>query len=105
MIQELKNLSGTDLKNALEEGSGKVTFEIATGLYQNIEIVCNDCAVDKDGKTNSYKTVITNVSVDTNGFIVNFWANKPLRWGTIAGVIILAAVGCILLVLKRKKKD
>ena len=105
VIKELRNLSGAELEKALEEGSGKITFEIAKGLYQNIEIICNDCAVDEDGNTNTYKETIKNVSVDTNAFIVNFWANKPLRWGSIAGVVLLTAAIIFFIIFKKRKKE
>lgn len=105
VIKELRNLSGAELEKALEEGSGKITFEIAKGLYQNIEIICNDCAVDENGNTNTYKETIKNVSVDTNAFIVNFWANKPLRWGSIAGVVLLTAAIIFFIIFKKRKKE
>lgn len=104
-LKEILNLAGEELEKALADGAGRITFEIEKGLYQNVQIICDDCAVDEEGKTNVYDVTIKNVSVDANAFIVNFWANKPLRWGSIAGVIALAAFIIFFIFWKRKKKE
>ncbi len=101
-LKELLNLSGEKLNKALEEGSGKITFEISSGLYQNIQIVCDDCAVDENGDTNTFDRTYTNVSVSSNIFMI-FWANKPLRWGAIAGVLLLMAIIIVVIVMKKRK--
>lgn len=103
-FKELINLSGDELEKALENGSGKIVFEITEGLYQNVQIICNDCAVDADGKTNTYEDIIKNVSVSSSAFMI-FWANKPLRWGSIAGVSAIAIGLILLIVFKKRKKD
>lgn len=103
VIEELVNLSGEALIEALENNNGKITFEIGEGLYQNIRIVCTDCAVDEDGNVNTYDESFTNVSVSSSGFMI-FWANKPARYGTIGGLAALAAGGLFLLFLAKKKK-
>ena len=104
-LKEILNLAGEELEKALADGAGKITFKIERGLYQNVQIICDDCAVDEDGKTNVYDVTIKNVSVDANAFIVNFWANKPLRWGSIAGVILLAAAIAFLVIFKKRKQE
>ena len=104
-LKEILNLAGEELEKELANGAGKITFKIEKGLYQNVQIICDDCAVDEDGKTNVYDVTIKNVSVDANAFIVNFWANKPLRWGSIAGVILLAAAIVLFVFLKKRKKN
>lgn len=104
-LKEILNLAGEELEKALADGAGKITFKIEKGLYQNVQIICDDCAVDEDGKTNVYDETIKNVSVDANAFIVNFWANKPLRWGSIAGVILLAAAIILFVFFKKRKKN
>lgn len=98
------DLAGEALEKALEDGAGKIEFTIAEGMYQNIQIICNDCAVDEDGKTNTYDETITNVTVTPNGFMI-FWANKPLRWGSIAGVILLTAAIIFFIFFKKRKKE
>lgn len=98
------NYAGEALEKALEDGAGKIEFTIAEGMYQNIQIICNDCAVDEDGKTNTYDETITNVTVTPNGFMI-FWANKPLRWGSIAGVLLLTVAIIFFIVFKKRKKE
>lgn len=104
-LKEILNLAGEELEKALADGAGRITFEIEKGLYQNVQIICDDCAVDEEGKTNVYDVTIKNVSVDANAFIVNFWANKPLRWGSIAGVILLAAAIILFVFFKKRNKN
>ncbi len=101
-IKELVNLSGEALIKALEENSGKIEFNIAEGLYQNIQIICNDSSAGEDGKNNMYDKTFTNVSVSSSGFMI-FWANKPLRWGSMAGVMILAAAIVFFITYKKRK--
>ena len=100
-IKELVNLSGDAFAEALENG-GKIDFVISKGLYQNVQIICNDCAVDADGNTNTYDETVKNISVNSNGFMI-FWANKPLRWGSIGGVVAVAAAVLFIVFKKRKK--
>ena len=92
-----------ELEQALEAGEGKLTFTLSEGLYQNVRIVCDDWA-DYTGEENIlYDHTFTNVSVSKNVLSL-FWANKPLRWGTIGGVGGLGAVGLLLALLKKRKK-
>lgn len=105
MLRELINLSGEALTEALEAGDGKITFDIEEGLYQNIRIICTDCAVDLSGvnDVNTYDETFTNVSVSSSGFMI-FWANKPLRYGTILGIVVLVGGLTAVLLSRRKKK-
>jgi len=44
------------------------------------------------------------VSVSSSVFMI-FWANKPLRWGTIGGVSAAAiALGAFIILKKKKRK-
>ncbi len=101
-VKQLIDLSDEALEKSLEKSAGKIVFEIAEGLYQNVQIICNDRAVDADDKTNTYESIIKNVSVSSSQFMI-FWANKPLRWGTVSGVAAVA-IGLILLVVYKKRK-
>lgn len=103
VIKEIVNLTGETLEKALEDGAGKIEFILTEGMYQNIQIICNDCAVDEDGNTNTYDETVTNATVTPNGFMI-FWANKPLRWGSIAGVILLSMAIISFVVFKKRKK-
>lgn len=103
VLKELISLEGEALEQALEAGEGKLTFTLSEGLYQNVRIVCDDWA-DYTGEENIlYDHTFTNVSVSKNVLSL-FWANKPLRWGTIGGVGGLGAVGLLLALLKKRKK-
>ena len=103
VLKELISLEGEALEQALEAGEGKLTFTLSEGLYQNVRIVCDDWA-DYTGEENVlYDHTFTNVSVSKNVLSL-FWANKPLRWGTIGGVGGLGAVGLLLALLKKRKK-
>lgn len=100
VIKEVINLSGDALVAELESKGGKIIFEIPEGLYQNVQIVCTDCATGLSD--NTYETTIKNVSVSTNIFMI-FWANKPLRWGTIAGISVVITALAVIVILKKKK--
>ena len=102
-ISEILNLSGEDFAKALEEGKGQLTFEVPEGLYQNVRIVCDDQADFGDEENVIYDATIQNVSVATSAFLI-FWANKPLRWGSIGGAIGLAAGAGALIGIKKRKK-
>ena len=94
--------SGNDLIKYLEENDGKITFTVPEGLENQVRIICNDCAVNADGKTNAYDQTFTKVTVSQSGWVI-YYANKPLFYGSIAGVILLAG-GIIFLILYKKRK-
>ena len=102
VIKEAINLADKALATELEANDGKITFEIAEGLYQNVQIICTDTATGENEETNTYNETIENVSVSSSGFMI-FWANKPLRWGIIGG-ISLAIIAIVLLIVKKNKK-
>lgn len=101
--KELLNLSDDKFAKALEEGDGKVTFEVPEGLYQDVRIVCDDQAFHDKHENVIYDETFTNVSVTPNAFLI-FWANKPLRYAVIGGVVLLAAGLVTLIILKQRKK-
>jgi len=103
VIKEVLNLTGEALMTELEANGGKITFEIAEGLYQNVQIICTDCATGETEETNTHDTTIKNVSVSSSVFMI-FWANKPLRWGTIGGVSAAAIALSVFIILKKKKR-
>ena len=86
----------------MEVNGGSISFEIPEGLYQNVRIICTDCATGETEATNSFDTTVENVSVSTSVFMI-FWANKPLRWGTIGGVSAAVIALVVFIVLKKKK--
>lgn len=103
VIKEVINLTGEALTAELEANGGKITFEIAEGLYQNVQIICTDYATGDAEDTNTYDTTIKNVSVSSSVFMI-FWANKPLRWGTIGGLGAIVIAVAVFVVLKNKKR-
>ena len=94
-------MSGEDLLKHLEENDGKIIFTIPNGLNNQIEIICNDCAVNAEGVTNEYNELFERVTVSQNQFVI-FYANTPLFIGTVAGV--LAVISGIIFLIKRKNK-
>ncbi len=101
-IKELVNLSGGEFLKALEDGSGKLTFEVPEGLYQNVRIVCDDEADFGNEENIIYDETIENVSVATSSFLI-FWANKPLRWGSIGGVLLVTASAAAFVFIRKRK--
>ena len=77
--------------------------EIEEGLYQNVQILCTDRATGETEQTNAYEMTYSNISVSSSVFMI-FWANVPLRWGTIGGVAAVAIGLTLFFVLKKKRK-
>jgi hypothetical protein len=96
--------SGEDFLNALEENGGKLTFEIPSGYNQSVQIFCTDLAQDNRGDTNFYDNTFGRVTVSTN-FLVIFFANTPLFFGTIGGVILVAGLISFFFIFKRRRRD
>lgn len=94
------DLSGEELHTYLDENGGMVTFTIPTGLEMQVQVVCNDCAVNAEGLTNEYNELFRRVTVSENWFII-FYANKGAFYGSIGAVVAAAAVAFFL--IKRKK--
>lgn len=99
VIEELLNLSGDALLEAVE--SGNITFELGEGLYQNVQIICEDCAGNVVGAQED--EIYRDITISSNAFMI-FWANKPLRWGTISGIILLILAAILIIVFKKRKK-
>lgn len=105
VIRELLNLSGDELDKALADGAGKLTFEIEEGLYQNVEILCEDYSVgDTNSGSNEYAEVFSNVSVSTSRIKI-LWANKTLRYFVFGGAGVMAGFFFLILFKRRKKKE
>lgn len=103
-IKEIINCTGDELEKLLEKDSGNITFDIGEGLYQNVQIICSDCAVDENGQTNVYNEIFNNISVSSSAFMI-FWANKPLRYGIFGGIGGIILLTLIIILLKRKRKN
>lgn len=82
------------------------SFEIGEGMNQPVRIVMEDMAgnmmdTNADGFTTKFRFE-RNVTVSTNLF-VRWYANQWLFWGSIGGVVVLAALLTLLVMKKRKK--
>lgn len=95
-------MSGDEFLKYLEENDGKVIFTVPEGLDNQVQIVCNDCAVNANNQTNEYNELFERVTVSQNKLVI-FYANKPLFYGSIAGVLGVILL-LIFILIKRKKK-
>ena len=104
-ISERFNMSGDEFIEYLNENDGKVTFTVPNGLENKVQIICKDCAVDENGKENEYNETFEKVTVSQSSWII-FYANKPLFYGTIIGILaVIAAIVGIIIFIKRKKNS
>ncbi len=95
--------SGEELLKYLDENGGKITFIIPNVVEAQIQIICNDCAIDDNGKSNEYNMVFKDITVSPSGIVI-FYANKPLFYGSIAGISLLV-VGIALIIIMKKRKE
>jgi len=93
-----------DFAEALEKGNGQVSFDIPSGMGQNVQIICNDYAVNEKRDTNTFDKTYKNVTVSTN-LLVIFYANKPLFFGSIGGILLLSCALWFFLSQNKKKKS
>lgn len=84
----------------LNESSNAQTVQIrVTDIAGNVTDTASD-----DFSTGDLYIFNDTITVSTN-FLVRWYANKPLFWGSIAGVIVVAAAICFIIAYKRKKKE
>lgn len=95
-------MMGEELLKYLEEHEGKVTFTVPEGLENQVQVVCDDCAMNSAGTTNTFDETFEKVTVSQSKVVI-FYANKPLFYGSIAG--LLAVTGGGLFFILRKKKE
>lgn len=105
-ISERFFMTGEEFLTYLEEHNGEVTFTIPEGLELQVKIICTDYAVSgEDGtKTNEYSETFTKVTVSQSGWVI-FYANKPLFYGSIAGVVLLVGGIFFLIFLAKRRED
>lgn len=93
----------------LEEQDGTTAHKVqikVTDLAGNVTDTNSDefLKAHSDDNENSTYVFFNEVTVSRN-FFVRWYANTALFWGSIGGVVVLAAGICFLVAFKRKKKE
>lgn len=93
----------------LEEQDGTTAHKVqikVTDLAGNVTDTNSDefLKAHSDDNENSTYVFFNEVTVSRN-FFVRWYANKGLFWGSIGGVVVLAAGICSMVAFKRKKKE
>lgn len=84
----------------LNESSDAQTVQLkVTDIAGNVTDTASD-----DFSANDLYVFNDTITISTN-FFVRWYANKPLFWGSIGGVVVLAGAICFLVAFKRKKKE
>ena len=84
----------------LNESSDAQTIQLkVTDIAGNVTDTASD-----DFSTNELYVFNDTITVSTN-FFVRWYANQPLFWGSIGGVVVLAGLIWFLVAFKRRKKD
>lgn len=96
------DMEGAALWDYLTANGGQAEFKIPEGYQQKVVVICEDQAYGADGASNVHRVVYENVTVSNDNWVI-FYANKPLRYGTLGG--ILALLLFLILFFKRRKKD
>lgn len=102
-IEVLFDLSGEELMQYLEENGGVVTFVVPEGYQHTVHIICSDYAEGDDAQVNSCTNTFTKVTVSSDAMVI-FFANKPLFYGAIFGILALLFF-LFFLIFKRKKRE
>lgn len=97
----LEELSGEALTDALAANDGQISFNIPSGEYDYIEIVCADCSVNAEGDTNTAEILIKNVLI-TESELELIWATY--QYAIIAGVVAVIAVPTGIVLFRRRVK-
>ncbi len=106
-VKTLYKLEGEELLADISE-DGEIRFKIPEGVRHQIQIICNDCALNEDEETNEYNEVFKAVTVSPNKFLIaflDFYYNKLAFCGSITGTLVLIAAIIAFIVFKKKKKE
>ncbi len=83
------------------------TFKVLEGTNQTVRIEVEDMAgnkIDTESETFAPAFAFNNTITVSTNFWIRFMANKPLFFGSIAGVVAVAGGSAAAVVLKRRKK-
>lgn len=99
----------TDFGDSLFNYSGQFTIKERNDA-QTVQIKVTDRAgnvtdtASEDFSTNDLYIFNDTITVSTN-FFVRWYANRPLFWGSVSGVVVLISVGSYIITAKLKKKE
>ncbi len=97
-VEEISVLLNDGEVTAEDLGDNTYQVVVDAGSAQTLQVY----AKDKAGNESTYD--IVDLTVSTNPF-VRFYANKPLFWGSVAGVVVLTGFVLFLVLWKRRKKE
>lgn len=89
--------------------SGQFTIDESTEA-QTVQILVTDLAGNvTDTAADDFSTgelyVFNDVVTVSTNFLVRWYANKPLFWGSVGGVVIMASAITLIIAAKNKKKE
>ncbi len=100
IVVKLTDNDGKVVETNVEDlGNNGYRFLVESGYNYSIEISAKDLA---GNESELYK--VEHLTVSTNIFIL-WYANTPLFWGSIGGVVVLAGCIFLLIFLKKRKKN
>ena len=99
----------TDFGNSVFNYSGQFTINERNDA-QTVQIKATDRAgnvtdtASEDFTTNDLYIFNDTITVSTN-FFVRWYANRPLFWGSVSGIVVVAGAGAYIITAKHKKKE